>query len=77
MRGVVRFGPSAGKDVLVLKAQAERLPPDVDPATQDLTLELADDDVIYTVTLPAGSLTRKGSKFHYRDSTAPTRACAG
>jgi len=69
VRGVVRFGPIAGKDVLVLKAQAERLPPDVDPATQDLTLELADDDVIYTVTLPAGSLTRKGSKFLYRDST--------
>jgi hypothetical protein len=69
VRGKLRFGTSPGRDVLILKAQAHRLPPDVDPATQELMLELRDDDVIHAVTLPAGSLTASGSKFRYQDTT--------
>jgi hypothetical protein len=74
VRAKLRFGTGPGRDLLTLKAQAHRLPSEVDPATQDLTLELTDDDVVYTVTLPAGSLTVTGSTFQYRD---PTGSIAG
>jgi len=68
VRAKLRFGSASGRDVLSLKARAHRLPASVDPATQDLTLEITDDDVIYAVTLTAGTLTADGNTFRYVDS---------
>jgi len=59
-----------GDDSLKLAATFVSLPEAIDPATQDLTLSLHDDDEIYDVTLPAGTLEASGTgKFRFKDKT--------
>jgi hypothetical protein len=42
----------------------------LDPATEDLTLALRDDDEVYAVTIPAGTLQEVGpGSFRWNDAT--------
>jgi hypothetical protein len=71
VRGGVRFGRTAGRDVLKLALRLQRAPAALDPATADITLRVADDDDILAVTIPAGALKARGrGLFAYRDRTA-------
>jgi hypothetical protein len=54
--GGVDFGAAPGTDQLELAIRLGALPTGVDPAQQPLSLAVTDDDVIFTVTLPAGAL---------------------
>ena len=56
VRGMVRFGAQPAEDVLTLAIGLGRMPPGLDPSTQALTLSLRDDDQVYGVTIPAGTL---------------------
>jgi hypothetical protein len=69
VRGGVRFGRSAGRDVLKLAVRIRRLPPEVDPQAADLTLRVTDDDEIHAVTIPPGTLVpRAAGRFTHRDA---------
>lgn len=57
VRGSVRFGGRPNRDVLDVSLSLGGLPAGFDLATQDLTVSLDDDDRIYGVTIPAGTLT--------------------
>ncbi|TFH20228.1 MAG: DUF3604 domain-containing protein [Myxococcales bacterium] len=46
-----------GADTLKIKASFERAAEELAPDTEDITLSLVDDDVIYTATIPAGTMT--------------------
>jgi hypothetical protein len=60
---------SAG-DSLEIEGQLRSLPASFDPATSDLTLRVADNDEIYAVTVPAGSLTESGpGEYRFEDAT--------
>jgi hypothetical protein len=70
VRGGVRFGETAGRDVLRLALRLRAVPPLLDPATADVTLRVTDDDEIFGITIPAGTLTaRKGGRFIYQDAS--------
>ncbi|MEE8311989.1 MAG: DUF3604 domain-containing protein [Candidatus Binatia bacterium] len=71
LRASVSFGSPPGTDTLTLRAQMGRLPSGFHPDTEALTVTLRDDDAIYEVTIPAGTLQRNGSAQTYllRDST--------
>ncbi len=56
LRGTVRFGTRPESDVLQLALRLGGLPTGLDLAAQDLTVSLRDDDDIYQVTIPAGTL---------------------
>ena len=56
VRGVMRFGDQPGEDVLTLGIGLGRMPAGLDPSTQALTVALRDDDEVYRVTIPAGTL---------------------
>jgi hypothetical protein len=63
----VRFGRTPGADVLNLKARIGAASPELDPDTHDLTVSITDDDEIYRVTIPAGTMQRQGNRFVYHD----------
>jgi hypothetical protein len=66
----VLYGADPGRDRLKLRARLGRLPAGFDLATQDLRLTVSDDDTVYDVTVPAGTLRRHGaSRFEYVDPT--------
>ena len=67
MRGKVSFGSSPGSDVLRLTIKAGAGIADIDPNANDITVTVSDDDEIYRVTIPAGTLQADGNKFVYRD----------
>jgi hypothetical protein len=69
LRGKVRFGETPGSDKLTLKITLGTMPPEIDPVTTPLTVQVADDDEIYTVTIPPGTLTPRGTGFAYDDPT--------
>ncbi len=75
VKGRIRFD-DGGSGKLHLEATIGRVPPELDVATNGLTVTLRDDDVIYTATLPAGALAAKpsGRRFLYKD---PTGAIGG
>jgi hypothetical protein len=52
-----------GRDALKIKARMERAPAQLDPASEDITITVSDDDTIYAATIPAGTLiqTKPGS----------------
>ncbi len=76
LRGKIRFGDSPGTDKLVLLAQLGTGSPEFDPATRDIQVTLRDDNAIYSVTIPAGTLTpnAKGNRFVYRDPAGSLNA---
>jgi hypothetical protein len=68
-RGSIRFRP-AGTGVLSLGIDLGAMPPGLDPSTQDLVLTVSDDDDIYAVTIPAGTLRQLGpGRFRLSDAT--------
>ncbi|MDH3686599.1 MAG: DUF3604 domain-containing protein [Myxococcales bacterium] len=67
LRAKISFGKSPQSDRLNVKANIARLPSSVDFASQPLSVEIRDDDVVYAATLPAGSLEPTNKGFDYRD----------
>lgn len=67
----VKFGTTPGTDMLTFVAKLGAGAEEFDPATRDIKLTLADDDQIYTVTLPAGTLlpNPSGKRFLYKDNS--------
>jgi hypothetical protein len=56
LRGAIRFDGHPDEGTLSLSIDLGSLPPTLDPATQSLEIALADDDDVYRVTIPAGTL---------------------
>ncbi len=70
VRGRVRFGSAPQGDVLDLTLRLGAMPAGFSPATQALTITLRDDDDIYQVTVPAGTLQEsRPRRFVWRDKT--------
>ncbi|MGH7789026.1 MAG: DUF3604 domain-containing protein [Candidatus Binatia bacterium] len=68
VRGKMRFGSQPQSDVLDLTVRLGAMPDGFSPATQPLTLTLSDDDDIYRVTVPAGTLQETApGRFAWRD----------
>jgi len=67
VRGRINFGKDPGEDILNLSLRAQSFPAGIDPGSEDLSIELVDDDTIYAVTLPAGSLQKRGQGWSYRN----------
>ncbi len=74
-RGRVSFGqPAVDDDQLRLTLSLATAPAELDPATNDLTIEVGDDDQVFAATVPAGMLQQKGNAFVLND---PSGAIAG
>jgi hypothetical protein len=56
MRGAIRFRHQPNRDVLSLGLDLGGMPAGLDPASQELTIALRDDDDVYRVSVPAGTL---------------------
>jgi len=65
VRARVRFGAQPGADKLRATLRLGRVP--FDPATSDLNVRFTDDDTIYAVTIPAGTLHPTHGRFVYHD----------
>jgi hypothetical protein len=73
VRGRLTFGTRATSDTLSLRMWIGRASA-LDPLTRDLSVRIADAGTIFAVTIPAGTLTRRGRKllaFTDRDGTLP------
>ena len=67
--GVMRFREPE-LDVLTLGIDLGGMPAGLDPSTQALTIALRDDDDVYRVTIPAGTLRQvRPRRFVWRDTT--------
>jgi hypothetical protein len=71
LKGQVRFGPVPGTDALSLSARIGRGTNAFDPSAHDLTVTVRDDDTIYEVTIPAGTMqeSANGRRFSFRDNS--------
>jgi hypothetical protein len=70
VRGMVRFGTTPGRDVLELEVDLGAMPQGLDPGTRPLTITLRDDDDVYAVTIPAGTLHQTSpGRFSLSDSS--------
>jgi hypothetical protein len=69
VKGDMRLRGS-GADTLLLHLTIGRVSSDIDPTANDLTLTVTDDDVVYTATLPAGTMVEKrpGRRYVFRDA---------
>jgi len=66
--GKLAFGQQPQRDYLQLELRLGTVPPNLDLAAQDLTIALHDDDEIYRVTIPAGTLRQtKPGRFVWND----------
>ena len=64
----VAFGKQPGADVLKLSLQVGAAAPAFNPDADAVTLTLRDNDTIYAVTIPAGTMTNKGGgKYQLKD----------
>jgi hypothetical protein len=69
-RGQIRFGDQPQHDTLHLRLTLGAMPVGIDLATQDLTVAVRDDDDVYRVTIPAGTLQqRRPGLFVWNDAT--------
>ena len=68
-KGSIKFGGTPGEDRLKLKLDVGTGATEFDPATRAITLTVSDDDEIYTVTIPAGTLVpnASGKTFKFKD----------
>jgi hypothetical protein len=69
LHGRVRFDATAAGDTFTLKAKVGAVSPEFDLNSNDLTVDVRDDDEIYRVTIPSGSWQQNGSHFRYKDPT--------
>jgi len=60
VRGSIKARRTPGEGVVDIRLKLGGTPTGFDPATQDLTLALRDDDDVYTVTIPAGAMQSTG-----------------
>lgn len=69
LRAFVKYGKDPGTDFLKLVAKIGTGSPEFDPNTKDITLTVSDEDTIYMVTIPAGTMEEKkaGRKWLYKD----------
>lgn len=70
LKARVILGKTAGTDKLKLSAKFRVASPEFDLTNNALTVTVSDDDVIYSVTLPADTLKEKkpgSNKFSYKD----------
>ena len=68
VRAKLSFGQRPQRDYLQLALRLGSVPLSLDLATQDLTVALRDDDEIYRVTIPAGTLQQiKPGRFVWND----------
>ncbi|MEO6027743.1 MAG: DUF3604 domain-containing protein, partial [Candidatus Binatia bacterium] len=76
VKGQLTFGRNTGEDRLRLQLTIGRVPADLNVTANPLTFTVTDDDVVYTATLPAGSLIERtpGRNYSYDD---PTGAIGG
>ncbi|HXQ20519.1 MAG TPA: DUF3604 domain-containing protein [Candidatus Acidoferrales bacterium] len=65
----VAYGKQAGTDVLNLTAQIGAAAPAFNPDADDVALTVSDDDTIYAVTIPAGTMVHKGGTYQLMDKT--------
>jgi hypothetical protein len=56
VRATIRFNDRPQADTLALSINLGALPPGIDPSVQDITIAVSDDDDIFRVTIPAGTL---------------------
>src|SRR5262249_10133974 len=61
VRGRVTFGTRAAEDTLSLRIWIGRASA-LDPLTHDISVRVADAGTIFAVTIPAGTLTRRGRR---------------
>jgi hypothetical protein len=70
VHGLMRFGGSSGQDTLAFGIDLGGMPAGLDPSTQPLTIALRDDDVVYQVTVPAGTLRQvRAGRWVWSDAT--------
>jgi hypothetical protein len=69
VRGRVQFGSTPGDDSLQLNLKLGAVPADFDVTANDLTVRVSDDDEIFAVTIPAGTLQPTGGRFLHHDPT--------
>ena len=75
LRGRVSFGSTAGPDdVLRMTLRLAEAPADLDPDTNDIRIDVTDNDVIFSANIPAGTMQPSGNGFIYKD---PTGAIGG
>jgi len=68
--GVARVRGKIGESVLQLAMNLGGMPPGIDPSTQAITIALGDDDDVYRVTIPAGTLQQvRPGRFRFDDAT--------
>jgi len=70
VKGRMRFGDTV--DDMKLQLAIGRVTPEIDLTANALTLNVSDDDAVYSVTFPAGSFVVKkpGRAYVYKDSSA-------
>jgi hypothetical protein len=70
-KGQIRYGKSPATDRLRLELTIGRVPAELDVNANSLSITVSDDDLIYTATLPAGTLIERapGRVFAYSDPT--------
>jgi hypothetical protein len=70
VRGVIRRRTEPERNLLSLRIVVGRMPAGLDPATQPIEIALSDDDDVYRVTVPAGTLQQTGTdRFVWSDPT--------
>jgi len=71
LKGFVKYGNDPNEDFLKIVAKFVTGPAEFDPDANDITLTVSDDDEIYTVTIPAGTMTEKKTdrKWLFKDKT--------
>lgn len=74
LEGAVEFGEEG--DVLRLATTIGTVPSEIDPSANDLGVSVRDDDTIYEVTIPAGTMQEQeeGRRFVYRDPSGSLNA---
>ncbi len=70
VRGSIKQRKSDGQRTVDIRLRLGGSPSGFDPATQDLTLALRDDDDVYQVTIPAGTMQATGAgSFRFSDAS--------
>ena len=65
---VFKGAPGSGDEKLQISAKIYRASTELNPSVNDLTIEVRDDEVIFSATVPAGTMTRKGKTWVLRDA---------
>jgi hypothetical protein len=77
VRAEVRYGAQPGTDRFLLRLVLGRVPKGFDPAREDLSLRVSDDDDILDVTFPAGRFVpARGGRFVLEGAVGPVANAA-